>query len=399
MNTIGKSRGNTVGEDHMAECELLRELRNSPELLDEVEHSVGSEFAAQERLRRRFPVPLVQTAFSLWELRRRAAVKFSRADRMWFDRVGLEQSTSEAIARHVAQRYSGRIYDFCSGIGGDSLALAERGDVIALDINPAQSLRTQWNAEVYGVAERVQPVCMAVEDFTERDGLLRIDPDRRPDSAKRSIRIEEMQPAYEQLLPWMPEFRGGSIKLSPASNFLGKFPGTEIELVSLNGECKEATVWFGELAGHEPFRATVLPANETLAGNPLAYRTAVSPVSQYIYDPDPAVVRAGLVDLLASKLGLERLDDSEEYLTSSQEVISPFMQTFAVQAVLPNRLPDVRAYFRSHPHHEVEIKCRHLSIDAAKIRRQLELKGDSRCVLLYAKTAGKAHAVIASRVR
>ncbi|MEX1230540.1 MAG: class I SAM-dependent methyltransferase [Planctomycetaceae bacterium] len=384
-------------EDREAECELLRALKAAPELLTEVESVRGSEFAAQDRLRRRFPVPLVQGAFALWDLRRKAESKFSRAHEMWFDRVGLEQATGEQIARHVAQRYSGRIYDFCCGIGGDSLALAERGEVIAVDYNPAQCLRTRWNAEAYGVADRVQPICSAVEDISDRSGWLRIDPDRRPGAGRRSIRVEEMQPAYAILLPWMQEFPGGSIKLSPASNFLGKFPGTEIELVSLNGECKEATVWFGGLAGVDAFRATVLPSGESIAGHPLSYRAEISPLLAYIYDPDPAVVRAGLVDMLAETLNLKRLDDAEEYLTSSQPVVSPFVQTFAVHAELPNHLPDVRAHFRSHPFREVEIKCRHLSIDASRIRRQLELKGSEPGVILFAKTAGKARAVVASR--
>ncbi|MDA0836117.1 MAG: class I SAM-dependent methyltransferase [Planctomycetota bacterium] len=385
-------------DDHEAECELLRGLKAAPELLAEVAEFRGSEFAAQDKLRRRYPVPLVQGAFALWDLRRKAEAKFSRAHEMWFDRVGLEQSTGEQIARHIAQRYSERIYDFCSGIGGDSIALAERGDVIAVDYNPAQSFRTKWNAEVYGVADCVQPICSAVEDIRDRNGWLRIDPDRRPGAGgRRAIRIEEMQPAYEAFLPWMEEFPGGSIKLSPASNFLGKFSGSEIELVSLNGECKEATVWFGALASVDAYRATVLPSGESIAGNPLAFRAEISPLLDYIYDPDPAVVRAGLVDLLAETLSLKRLDDAEEYLTSSQPVVSPFVQTFVVQAELPNHLPDLRAHFRANAFREVEIKCRHLSVDASHIRRKLDLKGDRRGVIIYAKTAGKSRVVIADR--
>ncbi len=57
---------------------------------------------------------------------------------------------------------------------------------------------------------------------------------------------------------------GGAIKLSPASDFAEHFggPGIEVELVSLNGECKEATVWFGAAATCRR-RATKLPENVT----------------------------------------------------------------------------------------------------------------------------------------
>ena len=57
---------------------------------------------------------------------------------------------------------------------------------------------------------------------------------------------------------------GGAIKLSPASDFAQHFagPNVEIELISLRGECKEATVWFGELASCRR-RATRLPEDVT----------------------------------------------------------------------------------------------------------------------------------------
>src|SRR5690349_9204285 len=87
-----------------AQWDLMHELRDSPELLQEVAESHGSELALQKQLRRKFADRLVSAAFSLCELRRRAAEKFSRASEMWFDRQGLEQATSEAVARHKARR-------------------------------------------------------------------------------------------------------------------------------------------------------------------------------------------------------------------------------------------------------------------------------------------------------
>ena len=90
---------------------------------------------------------------------------------------------------------------------------------------------------------------------------------------------------------------GGAIKLSPASNFGGKFDDVEIELVSLHGECKEATIWFGSLATPGLYRATVLPAGETLAADPLSEFPEQGPLAKYLYDPDPAIVRSGLVDV------------------------------------------------------------------------------------------------------
>src|SRR5258708_39647006 len=87
------------------EWDLLHELRDSPQLLQIVWQSTGNELAIQTQLRREYSDRLVRGAFALCELRRRGTAKFSRAAEMWFDRQGLEQATSERVARHKARRF------------------------------------------------------------------------------------------------------------------------------------------------------------------------------------------------------------------------------------------------------------------------------------------------------
>lgn len=381
------------------ERDVMHALRRSPRIFERLRAAGGSELRLQAELRREFPEAVVRMALSLWELRRRGAAKFTRAAEMWFDRKGLEQATAEAVARHKARRFQGLVWDYCCGIGSDAIAQAEHADVIAVDVNPANCLRTRWNAEVYGVARDLEVVCADVTQLTSRDGLVHVDPDRRPGSGGRVIRLEDYVPGLEFLARLTREFAGGAIKVSPASNFGGKFPHAEIELISLDGECKEATVWFGELAGDAPFRATALPAGETLAGNPLDALTELAPLGRFLYDPDPAIVRAGLVDLLAVRLGLHRLDDAEEYLTSDQLVQSPFVQAFEVLAELPNNDREIRGYFRTHNFGSAEIKCRHIPIQAEAVRRRLPLHGSEPGVLVFARIAGRARAVICRRLR
>jgi hypothetical protein len=380
------------------EWDLLHELRNSPRLLEIVWQSTGNELAVQTQLRREYSDRLVRGAFALCDLRHRAMTKFSRAADMWFDRQGLEQATSEPVARHKAGRFSGEVQDLCSGIGGDCLALAQNCHVTAIDSNPVAGLRTQWNAEAYGVASRVTTECADVIAINPRTTLVHIDPDRRALAGGRAVRVEDYVPGLDFLQRLARDGRGGAIKLSPASNFGGKFRDVEIELVSLDGECKEATVWFGELRGAKSWRATALPSGETVAAEPLDFAADISPPLQYAYDPDPAVVRAGLVDAVASRLGLSRLDDAEEYLTGAGPVQSGFVQAFEVLAELPNNSSAIRKYFRGAKFGQVEIKCRHIPIEAESIRRRLPLAGNESGVLIFARVAGKARALVCRRV-
>lgn len=383
------------------ELSLLRALRASRGLFEEIAHAkpTEKEFHLQQRLRGEFPVEIVVAALTLQDLRRKATAseKFTRADQMWFTPTGLEQSTSEPVARHKAQRFSGTVWDFCCGIGGDSLALAERCEVHSVDLDPAMCLRTEWNAEVYGVRERVHTVVADASQPSNREGLLHIDPDRRPGGRQRMMRIEDCSPNLDVLRRLMSEFHGGAIKLSPASNFGGKFANVEIELISLHGECKEATVWFGELAGNQPFRATALPSGESIAADPLSARAAITPPRAFVFDPDPAIVRAGLLDVLAEMRQLTRLDDAEEYLTGDQPLRSPWLQTFRVLEVIPNNDREVRAACRRADFGSVEIKCRHLPIEVERVRRKLPLEGTRAGVLIFARVLGKAQVIVAER--
>ena len=99
--------------------------------------------------------------------------------------------------------------------------------------------------------------------------------------------MEEGSPGLDYLTQLVERFRGGAIKASPAANFGGKFPEAEVELVSLDGECKEATIWFGELAQAGLWRATVLPSGETIAGDPLASVASISPAGNICSIPIP----------------------------------------------------------------------------------------------------------------
>lgn len=392
-----------------AECELMERLQQTPELLLKIEQSQVAEFKLQQLLRAEYPADLVRAALSLVELRRKARDKFARASELWFDRQGLEQATPEVVADYKAakfQREVGQttepIYDLCSGIGSDSLALARQGlQVVAVDAAAEQGKRLLLNAAVYGVQDRIQYQQARVQELDYSNRWVHLDPDRRT-THTRAVRLEDYEPPLEYLQQLTETARGGALKLSPASNFGGKFRDCEIELISLQGECKEATVWFGELAGETDWRATILPAGWTLAANTLEYLPQLGPLDAYLFDPDPAVVRAGLVDALADQLNLQRLDDAEEYLTGSCPVESPAVTSFRVLAELPHSIKEIARYFRQYPVGDVEIKCRHVPVEATQLRKKLPLSPEhrqQRGTLFIARIAGKTRAIVAERLK
>ena len=400
-----------------AEALVWEQLAQAPELLRAIAEAqqtpqptgqarMAFELRLQKELRSQYPEALVRCGLLLVDLRKRGADKFSRADRLWFDRVGLEQATSEPVARHKAARFQARaaqapVWDLCCGIGADTVVLAEQHSVAAFDLRDAACTFARLNLAACGVTANATVHRGDVQEMSLEGKIIHVDPDRRA-ATGRAKRIEHYQPP----LPWLQDLAtkaaGGAMKLSPASNFGGKFPETETELISLDGECKEAVIWFGSLRETESHRATVLTRSgltATIAANPWDFRPDVQPLSTYLYDPDPAVVRAGLVDAVADQLGLFRLDDAEEYLTGPTLVTSPFVRPFEVIAEISNNDREVRAWFRGSGIGRLEIKCRHVPVAVDTYRKQLPLAGAEEAVLFIARLQGRTRCVIGRRIR
>ncbi len=384
----------------MNNLELWQQLHARPELFSAIASASGTELQIQRQLRRQFPAELVRLGLELASLRKRAESKFTRADQLWLTRQSLEQATSEQVAIHKAQRFSlyEEVWDLCSGMGSDAVALASHSRVIACDLDRLQLQLASWNADVY---DRGDKITFSHQDANQVDlnsKIVHIDPDQRDASGRRHLRLEHVQPGLSRLQEIAQNCRAGVIKLSPASNFGGKFPESEAELVSLHGECKAAHIWCGELAQPGMWRATVLPSGESIAGDPLSAWVETDSLQDYLYDPDPSLVRSGLVNLFAEQNSLSRLDDAEEYLTAGGFIDSPFVTGFKVIDILNRNEKQLRKYLRERNIGTVEIKCRHIPLDVERVRKSLSLKGENASTVIYARIAGKTKIIICRRL-
>jgi len=380
---------------------LLRRLKDCPEIFAAISGSTPTELSSQRKLRETFDDELVRAALSVHESRQRAADLLPNSDQLWLTRVGLEQSTSREVAAHKAKRFSqfATVSDLCCGIGVDAAAIAEHSPVTAIDSAAAMCLRTEWNAAIWDRSEHIRTQCTDVTSLDWSGKIVHVDPDRRSGRDRPTKRLELYQPSLEWMQQLTRMAAGGGIKISPASNFLQKFPGCEIELISLKGECREATVWFGSLAGEHAFRATALPTGESISADPLSAWTNVVPTAgEFIFDPDPAIVRSGLIDVMAEQYSLQRLDAEEEYLTGAECVTSGFVTAFRIEAVLSGNLKDLKRHLRSAPSTHYEVKCRRIPTNADAVRRQLPTGTAAPRVIFFARIAGRATIVVAQRV-
>ena len=102
-----------------------------------------------ERMRTELSLARAHLILQQRELREKAREKFPQADKMFFTQRGLEQSTDAAVAAYKAGRVPQQapLADLCCGIGGDSMALAGRGPVAAVDRDPVAMILAKANIE------------------------------------------------------------------------------------------------------------------------------------------------------------------------------------------------------------------------------------------------------------
>jgi SAM-dependent methyltransferase len=351
---------------------------------------------AQTLLRRTASPEHAAAALTQVELRRRAEAKFGDlAPRMYFTPDGLEQATRLPVATHRAARLqaagSETVIDLGCGIGGDLIAFSRAGIVCAgVDLDPVRVEVAAANLAALGLAGAVQ-VADAESVNTNPFAVAFADPARRTGRG-RTFDVDDWTPPWsfvEALL-----LRDSCVKVAPGIPHELVPPGVEAEWVSDHGEVKEAALWSGRLATTAR-RATVIGhgglATLTEEDDPGA---GVRSVGDYLYEPDGAVIRAGLVTAVAAGVGGGLVDEHIAYVTGDEAFRTPFARGYRVLEQLPYREKALRAALRERGIGRLTIKKRGVDVVPDQLRKRLSLSGDAEATIVLTRVSGHGTALL-----
>jgi SAM-dependent methyltransferase len=331
------------------------------------------------------------------ELRHKARTKFGDlAAGMYFTPDGLEQATRLRVATHRASRIAaalpGSVIDLGCGIGGDLVALAREGLTTAgVDHDPVRVAVAQANLDALGLGGAVR-----VADATTLDvagfGVVFADPGRR-NASGRVFDIDSYSPPWsfvEQLLT-----RASCVKVAPGIPHDVVPRGVEAEWVSDEGDVKEAALWSSYLSTARR-RATVIRTAglATLTDEDDPGDRTVRGVGRFLYEPDGAVIRAGLVTAVAAGVDGGLLDEHIAYITSDNPFTTPFAKSYAVVEALPYKEKSLRAALRERGIGRLTIKKRGVNVVPDELRKRLALRGDNEATVVLTRVAGKGTALL-----
>lgn len=325
--------------------------------------------AAREIVGRRYAGAVLETVL----LRRRAAAKIADPGGWLFTDEALQQATPWPVAAYRAQRLAGSdVHDVTCSIGADLAALARVAvRCLGSDLDAVRLAMARHNCQQAGVcpavvrADALRPVT--------RTGVVVADPSRRDSRGRRTWRLNDFVPPLDALAAAYAG-RDLVVKCSPGIDTTLLPWAGEVELVSLEGQAREACLWSGSLATVSR-RATMLHAD----GPPQTVtdadpdETTVRTAGEWIVEPDPAVIRAGLVRNYAARHGLDQLDSRIAYLTG--DTPPPGVRAFRVLEHGKYSEKALRQALRRMDVGRVEILVRGLDVDPSTLRTRLKLRG------------------------
>ena len=345
----------------------------------------------------------------------------------WVDTESVQQATPIAIARWRAQTLRSRgidtVYDLTCSVGTELAAAVQAGlHAYGSDISAARVSLAQRNmaaltscdeipaaGHVDGgttphtgvwVADALAPTVR--QSWSARSNVAVIaDPARRV-SGRRVRDPEAMLPPLSELTAtWKDSHL--VIKCAPGIDY-AQWPG-EVEILSIGGAVKEATLYSPSLCGSvgTSRRAVVIDKNgdttvwENSPENPEpaahCSRHDGGTFGAYMMEPDGAVIRAGLVQECAAELGLWMPDKHIAFLTGDQAPVGQLCSE--VWETVP--LKSVRQTLKKHNVGRVEVLVRGVDMDPDRARKSWKLKGSKAATVFVMRCGDSAVAVVGSQ--
>jgi hypothetical protein len=207
-----------------------------------------------------------------------------------------------------------------------------------------------------------------------------LDPARRTTSTSGTKRIwdpEDFSPPLSFVESLAGSGRAVGVKMGPGMPHDSVPAGCEAQWVSVAGDVTEVALWFNAVRRPGVRRAALvlgalgaaeLTSGEDFDGGPAA---PLGPVEGYLYEPDGAVIRAGLVADVALQLGGHLVDEHIAYICAPELHDTPFAKAYKVLEVMPFNVKALKSWVKDQGIGVLDIKKRGMAVTPEELRKQL----------------------------
>lgn len=228
--------------------------------------------------------------------------------------------------------------------------------------------------------------------------LAYIDPARRTAQGRRVLDPRQAEPPLSFVLDLADRLPGVVAKVAPGIDHALVPPRAHARWVSVDGDVVEAGLWFGTVAPAGRVGATVITAGTVTEIDDTDPRSAERPpvggLDEYLFEPDGAVIRAGLVGAVAVAVDGHLIDDTIAYVTSDRASCPATARVYRVLDSFGFGLKPLRAYLRARDVGVLTIKKRGTAVQPEALRRQLRLQGSQTAMIVLTRLAGRQSVIV-----
>ncbi|MBR2235861.1 MAG: SAM-dependent methyltransferase, partial [Prevotella sp.] len=307
--------------------------------------------------------------------------------------------------------------DLTGGFGVDTAFLSDLfGTTVYVERQPELCAIAQSNFATLGKA--ITTVCGDATDCLRQQqhvALIFLDPARRDNHGDRTYGIADCTP---NVLPLLPELLQKAdhllLKLSPMLDWrkavadVGPQHVEQVHIVAVHGECKELLLLLSAQGSQAP---SIICANDdsreefTLTADdfptsPTSLISLINPNGHaplFLYEPNAALMKAGLFAQLALRYGIEALAPNSHLFASSHRVDDFPGRSFLLTAVSTMNKQELRS--KVLPLKQANITVRNFPLSVAELRKRLKLReGGSNYVFATTLATGDKVLLVCQRL-
>jgi hypothetical protein len=334
--------------------------------------------------------------------------------RLLFDKLALEQSTSALISKYKSKLFtpfldnsnnsSYQLADLCCGMGADSFFISPEIEKTGVDLSPERLEMFKFNIATLGHKFQTLEQDVTQLDLSTYNGFL-LDPDRRA-SGERHFHwsSENMTPSLVQIQSMLKACPNALIKLPPSADPWPEFQGS-YEYLGDSRSCSELLLRCGDFSNlKEEIAAVHCDTGDKLTTSKSELKEisnlnyisneSISELqkneSLFLAEPSPVAIRSGVWKIFL-KQGCFLLNSNIPYLFSNSIIDSPFLRYWKVIEEVKPDSGSLKKYLKQNDSHVLSIKKRGLDFSPESMLKKLPKKGNNKVILVFFPTDSKGN--------
>ena len=319
--------------------------------------------------------------------------------------LSFEQSSSEECA--MSKNYNGDVcIDLTCGLGVDSFFLSKQFNrVISIERDPTLAYLASVNFNKLNV-KNIDVVNCSAEEFIAKNSKMRVDmiyvdPDRRGDSGEKLFLLQHCSPNVIEIMGELKNIsKKIAIKCSPlldVDEIFNIFNFANIEVISLNGECKEVMIELNSEIEEQNISAVAIGQGQfTVKKNRDKVSSDYTDFKadyKYLITPDVSLQKARLVKDFYIPQGVYVASENG-YGFSDSIPESVMGRIIEIEEIIPYTSKSVKRILKDRKIKNIDILKRDFNLSSDKIAKELNIKQGGKQRIAFTTINHKLWAII-----